>query len=625
MKTANKEKYFYSKIEDEVIVKAITDDFKSRQQNRRPYELSWELNMNFFYGNQYSYISKSGEICDIEKNYYWENREVYNHIAPVIESRIAKLNKIKPNIQVYSNSNSDKDIYTAKLTQSIIEHAIDGNNFSALLSELTYWSEITGTSFLKVSWDNSKGDIIGKINDDIVKNGDVNFSLCTPFEIYPDSNNMVNINDCNSIIHARAIPVKKINELYSTNLVGEDIDIFEIDNNSFISNIAGKSNFTKILHSKKPNHVLLIERYEKPTLSSPNGKYTIICQDKLLYDGDLPYKQGQNNSFVYPFIKQVSSKQIGSFWGVSVIERCIPIQRAYNSIKNKKHEYISRLASGVLLVEDGSVDIDNIEDEGLAPGKIIVYRNGAKEPTFLNPGTIPTELENEENRLLSELNNMCCVSDITTNSSIPGNINSGSALSMLISQDESRLSLTAENVKNTIVESGYFVLKLYKQFANNLRLTKLLDDNGNLEIFYWSNSDLKGDDTIISTENELEESINEKRNLILNLFDKGLLSNSDGKISYNNKIKILELFGLSNYNSFDDIDELHKNKAIKEMQNLKSLKEPLSVDNHQIHCNEHIKFLISDNAEKLTNEEQSKILNHIELHKNYLKEIQNGN
>lgn len=625
MKTANKEKYFYSKIEDEVIVKAITDDFKSRQQNRRPYELSWELNMNFFYGNQYSYISKSGEICDIEKNYYWENREVYNHIAPVIESRIAKLNKIKPNIQVYSNSNSDKDIYTAKLTQSIIEHAIDSNNFSALLSELTYWSEITGTSFLKVSWDNSKGDIIGKINDDIVKNGDVNFSLCTPFEIYPDSNNMVNINDCNSIIHARAIPVKKINELYGTNLVGEDIDIFEIDNNSFISNIAGKSNFTKILHSKKPNHVLLIERYEKPTLSSPNGKYTIICQDKLLYDGDLPYKQGQNNSFVYPFIKQVSSKQIGSFWGVSVIERCIPIQRAYNSIKNKKHEYISRLASGVLLVEDGSVDIDNIEDEGLAPGKIIVYRNGAKEPTFLNPGTIPTELENEENRLLSELNNMCCVSDITTNSSIPGNINSGSALSMLISQDESRLSLTAENVKNTIIESGYFVLKLYKQFASNLRLTKLLDDNGNLEIFYWSNSDLKGDDTIISTENELEESINEKRSLILNLFDKGLLSNSDGKISYNNKIKILELFGLSNYNSFDDIDELHKNKAIKEMQNLKSLTEPLSVDNHQIHCNEHIKFLISDNAEKLTNEEQSKILNHIELHKNYLKETENGN
>ena len=144
-----KDKFYYSKIEDEIIINSITADFKNRQLARKPYELSWELNMNFFFGNQYSYISNSGEILDNEKNYYWENREVYNHIAPIIESRIAKLIKIKPDLIVKSNTNSDEDTYTAKLTQNIINTSIAKNNFDNTLLNLIYWSEITGTSFLK--------------------------------------------------------------------------------------------------------------------------------------------------------------------------------------------------------------------------------------------------------------------------------------------------------------------------------------------------------------------------------------------------------------------------------------------------------------------------------------------
>ena len=91
------------------------EDFKQKQEERRPYELIWELNMNFYVGNQYSYISNVGDVCDIEKNYYWENRDVFNHIAPVIESRLAKLNKVKPILNVNPSSNSDYDLYSSKL------------------------------------------------------------------------------------------------------------------------------------------------------------------------------------------------------------------------------------------------------------------------------------------------------------------------------------------------------------------------------------------------------------------------------------------------------------------------------------------------------------------------------
>lgn len=610
-----KNKYFYSELEDKVIVDFINSDFKKRQEERRPYELSWELNMNFYLGNQYSYISNNGELNDIEKRFYWENREVFNHIAPIIESRLAKLSKVKPTLTVKPFGNSDHDLYSAKLTKSILTNCINNNRLNELISTATHWSEITGTSFYKITWNNSLGNIIGESESTQIKNGDVQISVCSPFEIYPDSNGSTEINDCESIIEARAYPVKYINEIWNTDLCGEDVDIYELNNHSFLSGFSGRSNITKISHSTKHDHVLVLERYEKPSKSSPNGKLTIVCNNALLYDGELPYELGQNKARCYPFIKQVSIKQIASFWGASVIERCIPIQRAYNSIKNKKHEFISRLASGVLSVEDGSVDIDNLEDEGLAPGKILIYRNGSTPPTFLNPGTIPIELQNEEEQLLNELKNMCCVSDITTNNTLPNNITSASALSLLISQDESRLSLTAEHIRESIERIGNFVIRLYKQYATTTRLNKLADTNGTLEIFYWTNSDLESDDVILESNNELEESDSTKKEFILKLYDMGLLSDENGKVSNSTKNKILKILGMKSWDNYESTNELHKKRANKENLELIKIETPLPVDNHQIHIEEHTRYIIENNLNEKTKET---LLKHISKHKEML-------
>lgn len=90
-----------------------------------------------------------------------------------------------------------------------------------------------------------------------------------------------------------------------------------------------------------------------------------------------------------------------------IVAQLLPIQRAYNAIKNRKHEYMNRLAFGIMLVEDGSVDLDNLEDEGLAPGKVIIYRQGSMPPNLLQQSTALLDaFEREEDRLLSEFNNI---------------------------------------------------------------------------------------------------------------------------------------------------------------------------------------------------------------------------
>ena len=67
-------------IENE-LVSFVLKDFKERQEARRPLELNWRLNMNFVIGNQFAEISPRGDIEDRGKQYFWQSREVYNHIS----------------------------------------------------------------------------------------------------------------------------------------------------------------------------------------------------------------------------------------------------------------------------------------------------------------------------------------------------------------------------------------------------------------------------------------------------------------------------------------------------------------------------------------------------------------
>ena len=167
---------------DELAIKAIVDetraDFKQRQQARKNFEASWQLNINFYIGNQYSYISSSGDIVDSVKQYFWQEREVYNHIAPIIEKRISKLNRVRPALTVVPFSDDKKDIESAKVSKKILKAVSQEENLSKVIASATVWSEMCGTSFYKVLWNQSKGRVIDiDANNISLKEGDVEISV----------------------------------------------------------------------------------------------------------------------------------------------------------------------------------------------------------------------------------------------------------------------------------------------------------------------------------------------------------------------------------------------------------------------------------------------------------------
>lgn len=604
---------------DKLLVEEVKNDFFKRQEERRTFEAQWQLNMNFYMGNQYCDINGNFEVEDYEKKYFWQEREVYNHITPIVERRLSKLSRVRPRMNVFPNSSDQKDIQTAAISKKIIDSVYNTSDMDAVICEVTRWSEVCGSGFYKVVWNGNKGATVAKFDSGVpLKMGDVDIVAVSPYEIFPESSSCSSLGEQRSLIHARAFHVDEIKNRWGVDVGGEDINVFTLDKSS--KTFGGT---TKVTKTVRENYAIVIERYEAPTIKFPNGRLVIVAGDKLLYVGELPYINGPDNTRQFPFIKQDAFTQVGCFWGTSVIERLIPLQRSYNAIKNRKHEFINRLSMGVLTCEDGSVDMDNLEEDGLCPGKVLVYRHGSNPPKYMANEHIPYNFIAEEQALIDEFSTISGISDITTENYITKGL-SGTALEIMIEQDESKMLMSNDSIKQAVKMVAKHVLRLYKNFATYPRLSKIVGDNGEIELFYFQASDISSDDIVFETKNEITDSFAQRRQMIFDLIEKGILSDENGHMSARMKMKVLELLGYGIWETAGDLKTLHSNKASSENYKILSGEkiEVCEIDDNEIHINSHIAFVLSEefeNAKKENKNIEEEMLKHIRCHKNVLK------
>ena len=133
---------------------------------------------------------------------------------------------------------------------------------------------------------------------------------------------------------------------------------------------------------------------------------------------------------------------------MSIVERLIPVQRKYNAVKNRKHEILNRAAIGNLAIEDdGTVDVADLEAEGLYPGKIHLYPRGGKPPEFIESNASTTAFDIEETKLENLFTMISGVSPLLSIATADGVV-SGDAMEQLKEADDSRISLTSDNIKN---------------------------------------------------------------------------------------------------------------------------------------------------------------------------------
>jgi len=594
----------------------VDKEYDRRLRERRPYELQWRLNLCFREGQQYVDINTVSLALEEQPILYdWEEREVFNHIRPLSDTRIAKLKRLRSIAKSRpGNPNDVKDINSAKIGSLILKNIHNDQRLRDKQAIEILWMELCGTVFRKHIWNPEKGRILGSqpVADEAgqltgelkpVYEGDEEIIVCPAQEILPDSSYHQDLESCRSIIHAKAYHIDDIEDIWGIRAAPEKAQVEKLaaTMNGLSGLGYGQGGF--IMHTTKiENHAIVKEYYERPSKRCPQGRLIVSIGGQNPYSGPLPYRVGDNNVFDLSFSMLKCIDRPGVFWGATVIELLIPVQRRYNALRNRKAEYLNRCAIGQWNVQRESVDEDEFERNSGMPGAIHIYERGSIPPEPVKNGELPAAFMTEQKDLLEEMVILSGVSETSRQSAAPPGVKSGIALQFIQEQDDTRLSNTADNIERYNIHSGRTQLRLHKQFVKFPRTLNSVGRNNVAEVLDYTGSDIIGENVYIDNMAALAESPAQKRQMIFDLMESGLLFDPDtGKINRDMRSRIFDMIEMGEWEAADDADQLHISKAERENRALANgqLSEAVDYDDHVIHIDLHNRFRLSLDYEQL--------------------------
>ena len=622
----------------EDIIHNVLEELEKRKGQRSVLERQWTLNANFLVGNQYCEINPyRGDIEQLEPVYDWLERETFNQIAPLIETRIANLKKINYMMKVKPATNELDDYAKAEVSTSVLQYTQKASDFESKKNTMIYWNELCGNCFWLSWWDKDKGEkyaveTVIDIDDNGMERkketafyqGNIDYGLITPYEIYPESIFKQGVEAQRSIILEQVKSVEDIYDLYGIKVEGSDIETFELTPVSSGGGFGYENTVITMGHRTAENAQKVITYFERPSKHKPNGRTVIIVGDEhLVYYGDLPYKR-------IPIIQTVCREVAGQFFGKSVIEDLIPRQRALNGCINRIHEFIKRIALGNLSVAEGSIDIEEYEENGLAPGAFLVYKDGSNPPVPVPNGSLPAEIMTERYNLKNDMEYAAGVSQLMVNGATPSGIVSGTAISNLMEIDNTRLSLTGDQIRNSIRKLAILWLEIYKQYATTRRIIKYVGSNNIGKALIWSAEDINSYDVEYVTENELLMSEDMQKQRFFDAYNMGLFTDSEGKIPERVKLRALEYMKIGNYTDIMNMNLLQIQAAQRENVFFENgvIPKVSEFDEHEIHIDEHLRYILQMDFQllKMKKPEYAKALeNHIKDHKRVLQEEEQRN
>lgn len=562
------------------ILAFLADEYTRRRTERMPLEAQWMLNANFFAGHQNCAINAaSGEIQPTLPTYDHEERGVYNRIAPLVETRLSSLRGLSYAMTVRPRTSEGEDAQKSEIATALLRYTQSESEFASKKNTALLLSELYGTAFFLSLWDAKGGD---------EGEGAIALSVLSPFEVFPADLGRSAVSDQESILLAEVLSREEIRTLYGVELSDGACDVYapSIAEGGAYSGQAGAVLATA--PTKMKNAATVLTYMERPSATHEKGRLILAAGGKLLWYSELPYGE-------IPLTALKCKEAAGQFFGRSAICDLIPLQRAYNGVKNRIHDYIRATAANPLLVPEGSIaDIEHFATHGLPPGEIVEYIPERGRPEPLSPAPLPAELRYECEQLAADMEYTAGVSQLMVLGKTPSGVTSGRAIESLRQIDSSRLSLSGENLRECIRSLSKIWLQLYKRFVSGHRVLLVAGANEAAGVLCFSRDDINSFDVDFDTENELIYSRESQRDAFLSALQLGLLSDDEGRLPRAVKRRAREILQLGAALDECDLDELQVQAAERENEAFLLGESPtISLfDDHELHIDTHKRFLL---------------------------------
>jgi hypothetical protein len=492
------------------------DKYSYCKSARQSFERQWYINIAFYLGKQNVQLfnlnsgsNAGGTRLYVPNAPYWRNRPVINLIRPAIRTELAKLTAQKPSATVVPATNDEKDLYAAQAGEQIWEAVYRDKKLKDKFRVAMQWCLTTGNGFMKTYWDPNKYDKAGN-------QGDFSFDAITPFHLFFPDMLCQDIEEQPYIIHMSTRTVEWVKLHYPDIKCEPNVtEATDLLNDSFL-NLVGASN-------TRNNAILIYEVWVKPgyvDFIPKGGMFTIIGENLVQFiDTGIPYMHQE-----YPF-SHTTHIPASRFYGDSVINDLIPIQREYNRTRGQITESKNKMGHPQLIAAEGSVDATKITTE---PGQVILYKLGFPKPEPMPLQQLPPYILQEVDRLRADFEDISGQHDISKGQTPPG-VTAATAISFLQEQDETMLSATFQSIEQTYEKIGYQTLCLVKQYWDMPRIVKVVGTDGQFNAMVFKGADI-GNNTDIRIESgsAMPTSKAARQALLMDLMSQGFIPPEKG-------------------------------------------------------------------------------------------------
>lgn len=382
-------------IDQQKIIAEVNKKFMDWREQRRPHELTWFTSKAFSSGQQNfnQHPLMSNKILPDVQDSSFRSKPTINRIFPKARARFAKFTKSRPQPFVIPFTTERRDKLNARATQRALDYFWEKAKLEVRYREVLLWARDAHKGFLWISWNPNKLAPVrtkNEIGEDVITDaqvGDIEVESGSPFEVLPSDIRIARTADQPEIMRIKARDVEEVKQRYQSFLSEEDLakikadagtsDLFQYERQIATLN-ARAFGMTAPLAEDKENqtHVVVKELFTRPSVRYPNGRYVVVAGDVLLrYQEKLPYDFADMDN-PYPAIEFVDLPTVGQFWGTTVVEQLVPIQRAYNKIRQKLDLHLHKMVHNKWFVPkqaqlpEGSLtnDVDEVVEYNYIPG-----------------------------------------------------------------------------------------------------------------------------------------------------------------------------------------------------------------------------------------------------------------
>ena len=568
---------------------------------RKKHEFQWTINLAYYLGYQHLLFNPRTGLLELPRE--MEQPLIINRIGSFIDSRQAKLTKNRPQTRVIPDTNDVPDTRAAKYSDDVLTHLWRKLEMETEYDKLNMLMLIMGNAFMVNIWDPLAGEHVevnktnsdnelfldeeGLVEKEKIFMGEISSRHKSCFAVIPGNENITNMKDQPWMMMREHRAVSECEDVWphlrgKLQKMGDD-DSLRTEYEKIANRLASPLfTSTGTVHSQKSDslnsEVLCKYFWMRPNAQYEKGLFIVKVGKEIAYIGSFPNDYGDN---IYPIVRFTEKEDGLHFWSQATLEKLIPVQRAFNILREQKLKNAVTMGNAKWLLAKGSgVSEEAINDE---EAEIIEYNSALPEPHPAQIAPLPNYLAELAQNLIIDFRDVGGQRESSV--SPPPNLTAAVALQVSAEQSDEIIGPILRRMARSMSTVATQQLLLVSQEWIEARKIKVIGLDGRMGAQWLSAADLRNQtDVHIEIESMFPDFRGAKLERLFNLWDRRIIDDP---------AKMMKALRFGNFDMLYEDVEKAEETVFLDIQMMKKGKEPqiFQAQNHVLYMKELSKFM----------------------------------